>query len=89
MNVTKCKVEGCTTEGGRFTFKGDGWVCEFHDRPSNRDAAKGFQEFVTTHIDGKGTPIRVSSLRQLRKLENAYGVASAPYNFNECNLQRG
>jgi hypothetical protein len=89
MERSHCKVEGCKTEGGRFVQKGDGWVCEFHNSSAYRDTAKGFESFVSTHIDGKGTPIQVQSLRQLRKLENAYGVASAPYNYDHNNLQRG
>ena len=36
--------------------------------------------FVTRNIRDDGRPVEVKSLRQLRKLENAHGVASGPWN---------
>ena len=35
----------------------------------------GVFPYVCTHLDGKGTPIEVESLSQLRRLERQYGVS--------------
>ena len=88
MDKMKCEVDECSTEGGKFVLQGGKWKCEYHASGAYRDSAKGFQEFTTTHMDGKGTPIHVTSLRQLRKLENTYGVANCAYNSDAKNFDR-
>jgi hypothetical protein len=44
------------------------------------DANPGHFPFTTTNLHPEGEKLTVRSLRELRKLENRYGVASGPWN---------
>lgn len=84
------ELDGCSICGntsGTFKIVGSKKYCVGKCcSERKRDGAKTTFPFTTTHFDGK--PVEVQSLRQLRKLESAYGVQSAAYNQDFKNLDR-
>lgn len=61
------------------------------DRPmeamvEGRPAKTAIFPFVTTHVDGHGTPIQIDSLHHLRKIEKHFGVCFTGFNNHTHNL---
>jgi hypothetical protein len=81
MQKTVCAA--CGETGGRFIFRGDKYYhADRCTKPAGmRDTAKSIFPYTTFHIsDPNDGPTVVQSLRHLRQLENAHGVASDPFN---------
>jgi hypothetical protein len=90
MKKTICAA--CGEGGGRFTLRGDKWyhVSRCTAAPKYRDEARSTFPFTATHLrpPSEGGPLEVQSLRQLRQLENRYGVAAEVYS-NDSDYQGG
>lgn len=85
MKKTICAA--CGEGGGSFVFRGEKW---FHSKGCTstvkmRDQAKSTFPFTAQHLrpPSEGGPVQVNNMRQLRQLENRYGVASDPYNNSQ------
>ena len=79
----------CGKDSGRFTFRGNRWLCQDCLRgPRMRDGTHKNWPLVTMNLsdDPNQGPIVVQNLRHLRQLENKYGVASHVYNENQSNI---
>lgn len=76
--------------GGRFTFKGNKWVCAVACDPGfkgTRDHAKNNFSFESMNIsaDPNQGPVKVNNLAHLRRLEREHGVVSVVGNMDEKN----
>ncbi len=66
----------------RFLSEIEKWLC-LNCAPEAKpvlNANPGIFPFTTRNIHPEGEKLEVRSLRELRKLENRYGVASGPFN---------
>jgi len=85
----KAACASCGRDFGKLTLRGKEYYCPDHLRsPRMRDGTHKNWPLVTMNLgdDPNQGPIVVQNLRQLRQLENRYGVASEVYNRDSSNI---
>ena len=84
MAVKKIRCGKCGQTGGRFILRGDEYFHASRCTAPVKVHTKSTFPFTTQHLTSPNDgPITIDSMRDLRRIENACGVASEVYNNDQ------